>query len=359
MTSWLSMVHPKTTDLLETLSQGDGAYRYSRSGDLFPVHAHTNLAASIFALKLFALLGIDDATRIRETANRVCSFQTHDGSFVDPFVLRKRYWRSFAAELSRGRFPWHIQESYIRAETRQAYSALSLHNALPSRVSAHIPTDPDTIKTFLHKLDWSRPWGAGSHFSHLLFFLELLHQSGQIEEPVYRQAQEVALSFLASIEHSNDGAWYTNQPSAREKINGAMKILTGLTFTNKQAPHPEALIDFCLAHPAQAKHDACNQINQILVLRYADAWCDHTYRSNDIRTFCETILEDWQPYFYPSSGGFSFHRGAANQRYYGAKITKGFNEPDIHATTLFVWGLSLMKHLLPHPELQLFHDITV
>lgn len=359
MTSWLALVHPKTTALLETLHTGDGAYRYSLSGDLFHPHSHTNLAASLFALKLFALLGLHNAARIRETALRVCSFQTPEGMFVDQFVLRKRYWRSFAGELTRGRFPRHIQEGYIRAETRQAYSALRLHDAIPSRVYGNIPTDPKKIDAFLSKLDWSRPWGAGSHFSHLLFFLELLHQCGQIEETDYKQAQEVALSFLTSIAHSTDGAWYTKRPSARERINGAMKILTGLTVVNKQAPDPEALIDLCLAHPAQANHDACDQINQILVLRYADAWCDHAYRTQEIRAFCLSILKDWEAYFYPPSGGFSFHRGAANQRYYGAKITRGFNEPDIHATTLFVWGLSLMKHLLPHPDLRSFHDITV
>ena len=299
------------------------------------------------------MLGVTNPDLIADTTQRVLSFQSSDGTFADPFVLRKRRIRTFLGTLKRGQLPRSIDEDYIRAETRQAYAALWIHDRLPDFIPLSVTTDSHELTSYLSSLDWTNPWSAGSHLSHQLFFLTLLRNTGTIDETTYTQAVQTIQTFLTGIQQTN-GSWYTGSPSARQRVNGAMKVLSGLTLIGAQAPDSKALIDLCLTNPAQAQHDACDQINQILVLRYANEWCGGTHRHKEIQAFCEKTLHEWSVYYHAQVGGFSFHRDAANRHYYGARVTRGLNEPDIHATVLFFWGLSLMKHLLPIRRSQRF-----
>lgn len=326
-----------------------GYYHYSYSGDLFNPLAHENIAGSIFALKLFYMLGVTDEHIIKPLTDRVLSFQKSNGAIYDPSVFRKSFLRNAVAGLSRGKLQNLDNHEYIRAETRQAYSSLLLHGIIPDRLYTDIPTNPDQIKTYLRKLDWTRPWGAGSHFSHLMFFLSFMHKSGKIDEATFETAKQTALTEITSLHHKEDGAWYIGNPSKLQKINGAMKILTGMLWTDIKLTHPEQLIDLCLSHTDPIH--ACDQFNKTLVLRYANEATGNQYKRPEIETWCEKSLMDWQTYFHPEQGGFSFWKGRANERYYGARITRGLNEPDIHGTVLFVWGLSMMAKLAPIPEL--------
>ncbi|PJE76915.1 hypothetical protein COV05_01820 [Candidatus Uhrbacteria bacterium CG10_big_fil_rev_8_21_14_0_10_48_16] len=333
-----------------------GYVRYSASGDLFSDHQKTNLAGSIFALKLYAMLGETDQKRIQPIVDRVLSFQRPDGSFADPYVCKKRFIRNTLSSLKHRDLSNLGNQSYIRAETRQAYSALLLHHVLPHKVDANIPTTPQAIHTFLSRLDWTRPWGAGSHFSHLLFFLSLFKKTKKLTQEQYLEARSSACTFIASLQHE-DGAWYTGNPSHRQKVNGAMKVISGLIVDDLPFEHPKELINLCLTQEATQTHDACDQINQILVLRYSTRLLNHPYHQEDINTFCQNALIQWGAYYFPEHGGFSFHKHRANDRYYSAKVSQGLNEPDIHGTILFVWGLSMMKQLLQTENLPNFHEI--
>lgn len=327
--------------------QNPGSFHYALSGDLFTSLATENLAGSIFALKLFALIGAHDPAVIQPTIDRILTFQQPNGTFSDPFVCHHRRLRSILSQLKQGRWPDLTNETYIRAETRQAYSALLLHGVIPERLHTDIPTQPEEVKQFLSRLDWTHPWEAGSHFSHLMFFISLLHKADQLNEDEYRQANAAATSFIDTLQHETDGAWYTGNPSHRQKINGAMKVITGFLIDELPFHYPQQLVDLCLQADPTTAHDACDQINQVLVLRHSTRLLNNAYRQVDIRSFCEQTLENWKEYYYPNIGGFSFHKHHANDRYYGAKITRGLDEPDIHGTLMFTWGLSMMKHLIP------------
>lgn len=326
-----------------------GYYSYSHSGDLFNPSKHENITGSIFALKLYYMLGVTDGQIIKPITDRVLSFQKSNGAIYDPSIFRKSFFRNAVAGLSRGSFHNLDNHEYIRAETRQAYSALLLHGIIPNRIYTDIPTQPDRIQTYLRKLDWTHPWGAGSHFSHLVFFLSLLHRSQKIETETFEIAKQTALEELAKLHHQTDGVWYLGNPSKLQKINGTMKVITGMLWTDAQLQNPEQLIDLCLSHHEPIH--ACDQINKTLVLRYANEMTRGSYRRSDIEKWCEETLDDWQNYYHPEQGGFSFWKGRANERYYGARVTRGLNETDIHGTVLFVWGLSMMAKLMPIPEL--------
>ncbi|MCR4314435.1 MAG: hypothetical protein NUV84_04280 [Candidatus Uhrbacteria bacterium] len=346
---WFHAVHDGIPKFLEGQQdhQIPGYFRYSYTGDLFTHPSKTNLSGSIFALKLCALIDEPTPAVIQPIMERILTFQQFNGTFSDPFICRHRRLRSILSQLKQGQWPDFSNNTYIRAETRQTYSALLLHGVIPERIYTDIPTQPEEIKQFLSRLDWSHPWGAGSHFSHLLFFLSLLHQAGRLKEETYLQARCAATSFVDTLQHEADGAWYTGNPSHRQKVNGAMKVITGLLVDDLSFRYPQQLIDLCLQADTTTARDACDQINQVLVLRHSSRLLNSDYRQEDIRGFCERTLEDWKDYYYPSLGGFSFHKHRANDRYYGAKITRGHDEPDIHGTLMFTWGLSMMKHLIP------------
>ena len=57
-------------------------------------------------------------------------------------------------------------------------------------------------------------------------------------------------------------------------------------------------------------------------------------------------MKIYKEHFYEEFGGFSFLQNKANTHYYKFKISKGKDEPDIHGTVLFLWGVSIICQIL-------------
>ena len=51
-------------------------------------------------------------------------------------------------------------------------------------------------------------------------------------------------------------------------------------------------------------------------------------------------------HFFPNLYGFSYFLNKSQTHYYGVKISKGLNTPDIHGTTLLVWALSMILEII-------------
>ena len=66
------------------------------------------------------------------------------------------------------------------------------------------------------------------------------------------------------------------------------------------------------------------------------------YRKEEIREYFKDILHDIEKHYYQDIGGFSYFLNKSQTHYYGIQTTKGLDEPDIHGTTLLVWGLSMI-----------------
>lgn len=134
-------------------------------------------------------------------------------------------------------------------------------------------------------------------------------------------------------------------PSLQQKINAAMKIITGLKLADKMNfEYSEKLIDLCLA--TKKDEHACDNFNIICVLYYANKMTDGNYRVKEIKEFALDRLGIYKQYYYPKTGGFSFLPHKANVYYYGTKLTKGLDEPDIHGTCMCLWGISIISHIL-------------
>lgn len=341
--SWLCQLKKDVPLFLKKIKgkKRAGFYHYSLSGDYFGESIKWGLGNSVFFLKIIFTLGIERGLQkeIRQAANFIKSFQKKDGSFYDSLVK----YLSFPSRVKQVLKTLNLRNfSYKktkRAETRQAFSSLFLYGIRSKYKYQDYPKTKEEIISYLSRLNWNFPWGAGSHFSHLLFFLS--HSELQNKQELI----ESAIDWVNKLQHSKDGFWYKGSPSIQEKINGAMKIITGLKVVNRvNFKYPEKIIDYALL--ASNNRQACDNFNITYVLKYSNEVARGLYRYNDIKNFMYKRLEIYRNYYYPKIGGFSFNLGKAGQYYYGAPISRGKNEPDIHGTAMFLWGISIISQFL-------------
>ncbi|MBI4437472.1 hypothetical protein HY631_00800 [Candidatus Uhrbacteria bacterium] len=319
-----------------------GFFHYSLSGDLIDEQEHWGLGNTVFAIKSYFTLGqldtLPERTRT-DMVDFVKSFQSTNGSFFDPIVYRRSFWRDKLSAFKHHDFNNAFHQQTKRAETRQALSALGLLGEQLGQAPADTPKTEQEIDRYLARLDWTKPWGAGSHFSHLLFFLA---HSQREEAP---SLITHAVRWIATLQRSSDGGWYAGSPSLQQKINGAMKVITGLKAADRLSIHePRRLIDMALGVSNDAQ--ACDHFNVIYVLKYADEAVEHSYRHDEITSFAVNRLAQYRSHYWPEQGGFSYFLGKANNIYYNAAVSRGLPEPDIHGTVLFLWGIALIAQIL-------------
>ena len=129
-----------------------------------------------------------------------------------------------------------------------------------------------------------------------------------------------------------------------QKINGAMKVITGYHAAGiYDIPYAKRLIDTALLGINDS--EACSNFNIVYVL-YGATRVEPEYRKNEIEDFILKRLDIYRGYYWPEYGGFSFHKDRANDILYGTKISAGRNEPDIHGTVMFIWGISVMNAII-------------
>lgn len=345
--NWLYSLKDEVLNFMEHQKSNDtkGYYKYSYTGDLYNESKHWNIGSSVYAMKIYYTLGVEKNQDIIDAANYIKSFYHHDGQMYDDFVFKKAFIRNIASSIKHKRWANILNEQYKRAETRQAYSSLMLYDELPKNINLEIIKNNHDIDKYLAKLDWSEPWGAGSHFSHLMFFYRLALQSKMIDKNQFNKYTDYSIEWINKLRHSQDGGWYQGKQSGRFIINGAMKIITGLIAVEKiEFDYAKELIDTCLE--ATNDEHACDNFNIILVLNYASKLLNRDYRQKEIEEFALNRLAKYKAHYKKEQGGFSFFPFNANHNYYGAKITKGLNEADIHGTVLFVWGIAIVAQIL-------------
>jgi len=347
---WIFELKDKVPVFLDKLKgKNRGFFHYSLTGDLYSENENWGLGNTVFATKIYYTLDMIDSLpedENRSSINFIKSFQRSDGSIYDPLISTKvpLINRLYAAKnLDFSNF-W--AQKTKRAETRQSFSALLLLNSRPDLPYLQIPYTVERIDKYLSSLDWNKPYGAGSHFSHLLFFLQINKEMFGIYEESTDELIGYAINWINKLQSPEDGGWYQGRSiSLPQKINGAMKVITGLKAVNKVSfSYPEKLIDLCLS--TANLEQACNILDVVYVFCYANELTGGNYRYRDIEDFCYKWLRICREHYFPEIGGFSFFKHKANQSYYGAKITKGLNEPDIHGTVLLLWGIALISQIL-------------
>ncbi|HAT03330.1 MAG TPA: hypothetical protein DCS29_00945 [Candidatus Magasanikbacteria bacterium] len=319
-----------------------GFLKYSYSGDYFQGRIHWGLGQATFFLKIVYTLGLQDEFKkeIEEVKIFIQTFYHKSGLYFDPLVHILSFHRNLFNGLKHKDWK-HARGIYTKlGETRQTISSLRLFdNTITSIYPKVLPRDQKNIEKYLSKLDWKRPWHAGAHYSILLFFLYTSILKDKEELIVAAQ------NWLENVQQK-DGFWYVQEgASLQERINGAMKVITGMNVLNDLKLHnPKGLIDVCLS--AQHDKQACDNFNILYVLKYADMAAKGEYRHAEVVSFAKKRLELYKEYYHSDKGGFSFFKHRANTHYYGAHISRGRNEPDIHGTVLFLWGVSITAQML-------------
>jgi hypothetical protein len=294
---------------------------------------------------------------VKAVSDFIKGFQNHDGGIFDPLIQKKsRLYRYLNAIRCRD-FNNIFGVQTRRAETRQSFAALRCLGQKPNVPYLHIPYSKDGISGYVHSLNWSVPWGAGSHFSHLIFFMRMNSELFQVHSDEIGDLLECAFKEVSRY-RQKDGSWHREGASlpAFQKINGAMKVMTAYSVANRDDfDNSEGLIDLCFSSLNEG--DACNNFNVIYVLYHCLQKTD--YRRGEAIDYCLERLKMYQEYWFPQYGGFSFLPSKANRIYYGASISKGLPEPDVHGTHLFLWGIVLISDILGwREELGLRFPIT-
>ncbi len=343
-TDWLFELKDKVPQFLEKLKgrKIPGFFRYSLTGDLYDENIKWGLGNTVFAVKIYFTLNLlnemPDSKR-KEMADFIKSFQTTNGELYDPLVKRKALIIRILKGIKHTDLNNIFGRQTVIAESRQSISALKLLDERPDIPFQYFPRTASGIEKYLDRLNWENPWGAGSHFSHLVFFLK----NSDLENK--EDLIAFSINWVNKLQAKENGSWYKRNPTLQRKVNGAMKVITALKVANKMNfKHPDRLIDLCLS--ARNEVHACDNFNIVYVLKYANELTDGAYRYNEIREFALDRLRIYKTYYYPKFGGFSFLPNKTNDYYYCAKITKSLNEPDIHGTVMFTWGISVISQIL-------------
>ena len=218
----------------------------------------------------------------------------------------------------------------IIAETRQALSGL-YNNGLD------IPTvnlklfykNPDNLY-FMNDIVWNNPWNAGAQLSHYLFFLKSQNKTELIDK---------VLEQLKQYEHS-DG-WYFQKPADHVRINGIMKIFTGLDIIEydytKLSNIIKNITDSMLLSDPEA--GGCNIYDYVYVLAKA---VHINYRTDDCKDKLLDIYTLILTYQH-EDGGFSYNPKSTTKHMYGKIISKGHACGGIHGTTLMCMALTYIN----------------
>ncbi|MDP7626783.1 MAG: hypothetical protein QF530_02550 [SAR202 cluster bacterium] len=203
----------------------------------------------------------------------------------------------------------------------------------------HILMTLGRYRAFIVHFPWSRPWRAGPEFYRLARFLKI-HKVLSIEVNRIPKSDRVNEE-LDETKNVENGLWFNRQPSSRQLINGAMKIITGYSFCDIEFGKPEGLIDICLDHLNKA--DGCDNADIVYVLHKCHSIT--SYRSGEIREYALDRIEHIRQ-FRVATGGFSYFLGRSQTSYYGVPVTSGLHSADIHGTTLFIWSLVMLADIL-------------
>ncbi|RJR44258.1 MAG: hypothetical protein C4567_04570 [Deltaproteobacteria bacterium] len=343
--NWIESLRKNIDNFLQKMSDDyvPGYYCYSLTGDYFSSKTHWGLGNSVFAAKILYMLDTLTDQKREDIFKFIVSFQDAEGYISDPLIAKASRFYRWKYALRTMDFSNFFNEQTRRAETRQAFAALRSLGRKPKYLYRHIPYSPPAIRKYVNSLDWTNPWGAASHVSHLVFFLH----NNRILFKIHEKETDKLIDYVFEVANhyrQNDGSWYAPGEiiSMTHRINAAMKMMIAYGAAERNDfSHPEKLIDMCLS--TINKGDACNNFNIICVLYNCSNKTN--YRIYEVRKYCRDQLDIYRNHYWLQHGGFSFYERNANNYYYGGKISEGLQEPDIHATVLFLWGIVLISKI--------------
>jgi hypothetical protein len=285
-----------------------------------------SLGAAVFAAKIAKCIGDQNIATIALAAIE----QYRDFSYHDPEMLR-RFIRPSIFQLPRTiKLGLSYAKKLQSAEARQALAVLPKNETNLNIMRTYFREADDKIDS----LTFKNPWADGSHFSHWCFYSQAIEGS----------AFEKASDFIAKY-RKPDGFFYSGAVSEIDKINGLMKVLTGLNSYKRDLQcltDWESVIEICLKY-GRGRH-ACDTFNVIYVLMNASQYTN--YKHEEVKLFAYAKLDEVLEHYWSVEGGFSFHKYTTLNNYLGVRIGNSRFAPDLHGTVMFVWAMSLLEKMM-------------
>lgn len=316
------------------------------------------LGYSCFALKTYYMLGLWDALDTPKQAEWIRFIKSYQvkgqyggdilttNAFIDPalvdFLKPRTTFRRRVAKYFKLPDKLTMQQAVIIAETKQAIATLLEVGKTVDAPYAGFPRTPEGVQKHISQLNWTKPWGAGGQASALVVFLKT--QAPQLmNEQDARALVDVCKNAFTSLAKAQSGLYFAGNtsPSYDEAINGAMKVLTALDWLEMPVHYPEQLIDSCLVRLPSP--EGCHLVDAVYVLYRCLQYTSH--RKQEIQAYCGKVLEMIQKH-YNADGGLSYSIGRSQISYYGALISNGANESDIHGTILLTWAIAMILNIL-------------
>ncbi|MDH3974327.1 MAG: hypothetical protein OEV42_08610 [Deltaproteobacteria bacterium] len=335
---------------LEKMAAGfdPGRFSFCSSGGIVPTDGPLAQMPTCFAMKIAWQMGLwEEWNKEKQGAciDFIKSFQRTDGYFDDPWLKAnaKNNLKDYARVLL-GRAHWKAltnrSQGRRRAETRQSASTLLMVGEKPDYPLPTELKDADNAVHYVKGLDWKYPWAAASHFSHQLFLLSVneIFFGYPVETII-----DALVDTLSNYYDPDTGTWYDSNPPDAMKINGAMKVYSGLQWLSFPYPEASVLMDFALKQPFIK--DGCGFLNRLFVVYNANKAVPEGYRKESVHKLAHQALEI-AANFRSEGGAFSFFEGKSQINYYGAVVSRGDNVSDLHGTAMFVWAIALALKIL-------------
>jgi len=364
--SWLKNIDLEVLSFLDNLKKSNQyEYRPSLRGTTEQGH-NIKLGFSCYALKILYILDnktIEDGV-FEPWTKYLNSFQKKykdfpQNSYIDEEFLKysrqnniNKFLKDFIKKTLHATGLRNYQTSqeklvdFIKAESKQAISTIYQVKGVNGLPYLDFPSDEDSIKKYLNNLNWSYPWNAGAQYSSICLF-----SSTQIDNNIKKEKIKKDLNqYSDDLVNYESGLYHKGKQTNRhELINGAMKVLSGFSWINKEIHYPEKLIDFCL--DTEFKNEGCDLVDIVYVLYRCHE--ESNYRRKDIVDYFNKLLPAIKLHYYSELGGFSYFLRKSQTHYYGVKITKGEDTPDIHGTLLLTWAISMILEIIEFDGLQL------
>lgn len=339
-------VYAGVSSFLESMYLGNGMFKYTYSSDIVqPKENFFGLASSVFALKIGHMTSSKFVKEnFKDIKSFIFTFRNEDSTFHERFIARKSFTRRMAKSILSKDLK-HIMNVYNTiAETRQTYAALKVYNTeITTPYNVIVEYKKQDVKNYFNNLDWRNPWHAASHVSHLAFFSRYCFSVGSINEETFNVIKESILECL-KLYQDREGFIYIGNPSFQCKVNALMKvclILESLDCNDFFDSYNHCLTESILKS-IEGNH-GCDLFNTLWVTRFLNKGKSS---SDKIKDYCLKMSETYSMYYHKELGGFSFFKNRCSKGYYGARVTKSSNEPDIHGTSLFLWGIVALNELL-------------
>jgi hypothetical protein len=355
-TNFLRKNREDTLEFLDSIQDIENKYKhFPTSSGLTKSGKLIELGYSCFALKTYYILGEwdkFDQNYQNGWINYINSFQTTQSYFPNNSFIDQNYLNSFYESknkkiikdtlkpiLGKGKFESKKSEAlrHVRSESKQAIASLAQVGHSSKKSYENFPQTEEDITNFLNSLDWRFPWQAGAQFASLCVFIktQLSDNSSQTRLSIFLN------KYIEKLLDSETGGYFIGkQTKNNQVINGAMKVITGLSWLECEVHLPEKLIDYCLG--SKPSSEGCDLVDIVYVLH--SSMNNSSYRKKDVVEYLNVLLEIIKKHKFQNSG-YSYYINQSQIYYYGLKITKGLNVPDLHGTTLLNWAISMIAEI--------------